>query len=775
MVMSAKYSLNLFVAMALVASATAQETKITAEYKAMTVDQVVGKLAEISGQRLGASGTVKSEIVYLNVKDQSVETIKARLADLLGAEWRQEGADYYLARTAIAEQKQRNAEIAARADRLRLELAKTIEANAKLAAFDAAEAQRLTAQFQSAIDAMRTGGGQNWRRMVELSNQLPAGRAIVSVVAQMNMMDLASIPAGARRVFAVSPTRMQGQLPNATMRLVSRMVQDQLLMEQTANEAFGEMAGMMLNGGRQGPAPAGDVTNVLLVVTRFGGGDTLSLTLVPSNQAGLALTSGNMTLGIPAETTPETRTKLLGEGKPVTLTPESKEMLAALRNGPRGGQVFMGGGGGGRGSMTVATALEISGATAPPSPANAKLTDSLRSKMMRPEQFDPLMFFVADAFGSLSKQHERNIIALLPDNAFAALATPLSQADPKTDAVVTALQNSDMLFADADGWLTVSPKSPTAARERVDRVAYSRLLAALQKSPVLTLDEMASYFATAPNTSGFGFMGFETGYATALNSGTSFQQMMQTFGRDRDALRFYGRLSTSQRMALKNGQSLQLAGLSAPQKEAVERLVFWSFDGPQRQQPPQQQPQGGRQERTQMIVRGGPGGGMMMGSQDPQNERTTILSNGMPSTGTISMASQQEQVIMARQADGKPTLLSIFALAANRAALAGAGGNMPGGFRMEGTQYDGYQVAGQTNYNLSFTLVPGYVLSRSLEDPNIDPNGKYVAYDQLPVPIRNAVTQAMQRMQQGGGMFGGGPGGGGPGGGGPGGGRGKRP
>ncbi len=765
MVMSTKKSLNLFVALALVAAANAQETKITAEYKAMTVDQVVGKLAEISGQRLGASGTVKSEIVYLNVKDQSVEAIKTRLADILGAEWRQEGTDYYLARTAIAEQKQRNAEIAARADRLRLELAKTIEANAKLAAFDAAEAQRLTAQFQSAIEAMRTGGGQNWRRMVELSNQLPAGRAIVSVVAQMNMMDLASIPAGARRVFAVSPTRMQGQLPNATMRLVSRMVQDQLLMEQTANEAFGEMAGMMLNGGRQGPAPAGDVTNVLLVVTRFGGGDTLSLTLVPSNQAGLALTSGNMTLGIPAETTPETRTKLLGEGKPVTLTPESKEMLAALRNGPRGGQVFVGGGGGGRGSMTVATALEISGATAPPSPANAKLTDSLRSKMMRPEQFDPLMFFVADAFGSLSKQHERNIIALLPDNAFAALATPLSQADPKTDAVVTALQNSDMLFADADGWLTVSPKSPTAARERVDRVAYSRLLAALQKSPVLTLDEMASYFATAPNTSGFGFMGFETGYATALNSGTSFQQMMQTFGRDRDALRFYGRLSTSQRMALKNGQSLQLAGLSAPQKEAVERLVFWSFDGPQRQQPLQQQPQGGRQERTQMIVRGGPGGGMMMGSQDPQNERTTILSNGMPSTGTISMASQQEQVIMARQADGKPTLLSIFALAANRAALAGAGGNMPGGFRMEGTQYDGYQVAGQTNYNLSFTLMPGYVLSRSLEDPNVDPNGKYVAYDQLPVPIRNAVTQAMQRMQQGGGMFGGGPGGGGPGGG----------
>lgn len=763
--MSTKKSLNLFVALALVAAANAQETKITAEYKAMTVDQVVGKLAEISGQRLGASGTVKSEIVYLNVKDQSVEAIKTRLADILGAEWRQEGTDYYLARTAIAEQKQRNAEIAARADRLRLELAKTIEANAKLAAFDAAEAQRLTAQFQSAIEAMRTGGGQNWRRMVELSNQLPAGRAIVSVVAQMNMMDLASIPAGARRVFAVSPTRMQGQLPNATMRLVSRMVQDQLLMEQTANEAFGEMAGMMLNGGRQGPAPAGDVTNVLLVVTRFGGGDTLSLTLVPSNQAGLALTSGNMTLGIPAETTPETRTKLLGEGKPVTLTPESKEMLAALRNGPRGGQVFVGGGGGGRGSMTVATALEISGATAPPSPANAKLTDSLRSKMMRPEQFDPLMFFVADAFGSLSKQHERNIIALLPDNAFAALATPLSQADPKTDAVVTALQNSDMLFADADGWLTVSPKSPTAARERVDRVAYSRLLAALQKSPVLTLDEMASYFATAPNTSGFGFMGFETGYATALNSGTSFQQMMQTFGRDRDALRFYGRLSTSQRMALKNGQSLQLAGLSAPQKEAVERLVFWSFDGPQRQQPLQQQPQGGRQERTQMIVRGGPGGGMMMGSQDPQNERTTILSNGMPSTGTISMASQQEQVIMARQADGKPTLLSIFALAANRAALAGAGGNMPGGFRMEGTQYDGYQVAGQTNYNLSFTLMPGYVLSRSLEDPNVDPNGKYVAYDQLPVPIRNAVTQAMQRMQQGGGMFGGGPGGGGPGGG----------
>lgn len=773
--MNMRHLRSLTVAAGLVACASvfAQDKVISADFMAMPVDRVVAQLAELSGERLDASGTLKGEIVFLSVKDQSVTKIKAQLAQALDAEWRQEGDHWYLARSGVTEQRQKQKEIEARAARLKTELMKQVAENAKLAAFDAAEAQRLTEQFQTAMTNMQTAGPGGWRKFLELANQLPGGRTIISVVSNMNINDLAAIPAGGRRVFAVSPTRMQGQLPNGTMRLAQKMVNDQLVMEQTASQAFGDMASVMLNGGRQGPAPAGDVTNVLLIATRFGGGDTINLTLVAANQAGLALTSGNMTLGIPADPTTTPEPKLLGEGKPVTLRPESKELLALLRQPPRGGNVFFSGGGGNMTVTATATGSSLSGGAASPANSSAPvvLSDALRAKLQRPDQWDPMWFFVSDALKSIGAQHGRSVIAVLPDTAFQSLVNPLGQPDPKTDGVITALKNGDMEFKDEDGWVVATPKSPTAARDRVDRVAFARLLAAMQRNPVLSLDELADYFATAPSAGGFGFQGFETGFAMVLSGGGSFQEMMQTFGRDRDALRFYGRLTMPQRNALKSGGQMAIAGLSPAQREAADRLIFWSFDGPQKQQPNQGR---GGGPQSMMQIRVGPGGGGMFGSQDPSNERTTLLPTGLPGNGVITMKGTTEQAVMARQKGGKATLLSIFQLAANRAALQGGAGG-PGGFRMEGTQYDEYQIAGQMNYDLTFTVGPGYTLTRNLEDPLLDPSAKFMAYDQLPVPFRNAVTQAMQRFQQGGGPMGGVRINGGPGGPRPGGGGGPRP
>lgn len=52
-----------------------------------------------------------------------------------------------------------------------------------------------------------------------------------------------------------------------------------------------------------------------------------------------------------------------------------------------------------------------------------------------------------------------------------------------------------------------------------------------------------------------------------------------------------------------------------------------------------------------------------------------------------------------------------------------------------------YQLMSQTNYTLTFNLIPNYTLSRSLQDPQMDPNGKYFLWEQLPVAFRNEIAK----------------------------------
>lgn len=714
--------------------AHAQDAKITFSPGATTIDAALAQLSQATNTRLAASGSVRGEVVFVHAKDQTLDQIRSQLAAAMNAEWRQDGDQWFLARSGVVETQERQAEIAQRAARLKAEVDKIAAENAQLNAFDATEAQRIAGQFQAAGQAMMTGGG-NWRRFVELSNQLPAGRVLAQVLPQMNLADFAAMPSGSRRVFSTSPTRMQGRLPQQVMAMARKMVEQQRLFEKTALDAFGEGAMMFVNGGRQGAAPGGDVAVVMLVATSTGG-DTLNLNLIAANAAGEALATGNLTLGIPPETQPGSAATKLGEGKSVRLSEESKELLAVLRTSMRGGGFF----GGGRGGNMTMSVVAATGSNTGPA-VNAG--QSLLAKLARPDAHDPMSYFVSDGLRSWAEAAERNVVAVLPDSAFSTLQTALSGTDPKTDAVIGAFPARDFNWKDENGWAHITPKFPAQSRERVDRVALARLIASLRRTGVPMLDDVATYMATAPAPAFGGFGGFEPAFMSAAIPGLPTQQIMQIFGPERDAMRFYGRLAGSQRQALKGGQTLQIGSLAPPQREALERLVFWSFDGPRLQQ---QQQQGGG-ERRQMAMRFG-AAAFGFGANVAE-ERTVLLANGLPSMGAVTMRGEPAISVLARSKGGAPALMSTWALAANRLALSGGMNRGPMGVAMTGTEYDQYQVVTEVEWDLSFLLGPNYTMTRELSDPQVDPNARWVAYGDLPVPFRNEVEQAMSRMQEG--------------------------
>ncbi|MBL8059655.1 MAG: hypothetical protein JNK63_02940 [Chthonomonas sp.] len=728
---------SLSVLAALAASVTSF-ANITGDFMGVTAENLVKELAKQSGEDLKASATVEKEILFLSVNGKPVEEVKARLAAAMGAEWKKEGDTWYLTRTGILAQQQKNKEIAARADRLRAELAKQVEAHAKLAAFDNDEANRLTNEFQTATEAAQSGRDPNsWRKVMELANQLPGARAIISLVAKMDMNALASIPAGGRQVFATNPTQMQLALPGGTVQLAQRMAADQAVFTQVAGSRLGQMGTMITGGGNQGTAPTGPATRALLIATRFGNGDGISMTFVAINAQGQALTTSNFSLGAARAMlramAPATAQEPAVESKPVTLRPESKELLSLLQQslGRNGGNFMFASGGG---EAVAVSRIAVAGAPAGAAPTPVKLSDGLRAKIMRPDVYDPMSFFVADSLKSISTGHKRDVLAVLPDAVFQTLIMPLGNGEPKTNMVLDALRNGDMEITDENGWVTILPMSPVAAREAVDREALARLLAVINRDPVVSLDDLANYFATAPAMTGFGFLTFESGYPAIIGGGNSMQGAMQMFGGGRDGLRFFGRLSSNQRSTLRNGGSLSIGSLSPKQREAAHQMTFWSMDGPRLARPNQPR------MMQEMTISVGGGGFSMFGGMDPASERTNLLASGLPSAGAITMPGRTEEAVVVKEPGEGPSIKSLFQLAAERSGAFDSGSSE--------SKEAQYQLMNQMSYSLTFTYAPNYTLSRQLQDPRKDPNGKFVAWDQLPVPFRNQISRMAQEFGQ---------------------------
>lgn len=732
---------------------------MTLHLGAVNLDRALEQISKAGNVKWEVSPALRNEVIFLHVDDVPLEQLRTRLANLVGAEWQASGDTWFLSRTNAADQRLRQAETQARAARIKSEVDRIVTENRKLPTFDEGEATRITTQFQSAAENMQRGG--NWRRFVELSQQLPGGRAIAELVAFMNPADLAAMPPNSRRVFAARPTRMQTPLTGNVMAIAQEMVRGQRVLAQSATANFGPMGMMIANGGNSGPMPTGDPVNVLLVAQRVGSGETISVTMTAVNAQGQALATGNLTLGIPPEARAEVP-EAFREGKTISLTQASKDLLAMLRAGFRGGNTVFAGGRGNSTTITVAGRTTASGSDANAAQANpAPQNTDLRAKLLRPDLHEPLNFFVAEGLKAVAQAHERNVIALVPDYAFSSLAG-LFQAsgDVKTDAFVRAALQEDMVITEGDGWITFQPRDVLGARDRIDRAALAKLLSALNRSLAPRLDDLAEYFASAPlegggrgGFGGFGATTIETGYLLGTQPGSTFQEMMQIFGHDRDAYRFYGRLSGSQRTALKSGQPIPFNMLTAGQREVAERMIFWSFDGPMLRQA------NGNDSRNMAMMRFG-GAAFGFGS-NPAEERTTLLANGIPGNATISMTVDSDPAVLARVRGGRSTMLSLQALAMNRLALEGG---MPpaGGFRVEGTPYDEFMVIQENEYELNFNLGPIYVMSRELEDPQI-PGANFVAYNQLPVPFRNRVDREMrearERMARAGNRMGG-PGGG---------------
>lgn len=726
--------------------------KINFKAPAAPAKRIFEELSKVSGVPMTAAGPVGDDVLLLNLSDVTVTDTMDKIAAALNAEWRKEGAGWVLARGTNIEAAEKRAEVAARVAEFRANLNSTLEDQKKLGDFNAAAAKKIVDQQNKMNEEMsrqsgpiRLSGNFN-----DISRQTPSARAIATILSRMSDAQVAALVSEGRVVFSLNPTRMQLPMPGGSNQILQRFIKDTQTFKDVAqrNEPAqtGESRRVVINGfgadgGGDGDPKLGIGYAILVKNPNMGGSlANVSVSLSVADPNGKTIATGqffvgpnfSMTSAAP-QTQPQTPTT---NEKPLELSNSSKELARAIT------QLTGGGGGGGvavAGVRMVSVAIASSGSsTFTLGGGGAKpieLSDDLREKVLNPEKYDPLSFVPGEALAQISDVRGKDLVAYIPDTSF----LPLTQAGngnmTPTSFLTTAAGAASLKITDANGWMVISPKTPSAARDKkVNRAALGATLRVMNSKGYISLDDWATFSTRQAKAPRMGEI--DESYLRMINNSAADEGLGQfSYNGGWQTLQFYASMSNGQRQALQQNGRIPLRTLSQQQIGIVNDQIFNSFDGPQISR---------RQE---------PGRGMMFaGMGGVESERTFLLPNGMPRDGFLNLSMNTNEIAQASSNDAGSKFMNADSIAferirGERPELASFGPS---------ASYDKYRMASQRSISLLFHLTPEMTLYRQLQD-NTPGNRPFDSYDRLPSDFKQKVEKAYESLKKGwGGGFGGG-------------------
>ncbi len=754
-----------------------------------TLGSVFAAINKVAGTTFVTGTSTAKEVLFIRAKSGDVDGLKKAIAAATGAEWMKDSEGDRLVRSETLARQQSKAEAAERAEELKKVLADMTKRAQLDQTFDSESAEKLRKEFETARTEMQQqfqngdaqrgpgNGGRGagfGRQMMELGSRTPSSRAILRILNSLDMTRIAAMEPGERLVFATPNTSMQVPLGGGVLKSMQAFINEQRTMNpprpqtaQPADEApqvdpgapgdtelpapapgqdrngrggrgpgggpggGGPFGGPGFGGGQVGE---GNPTKVLLVFNRFGEGTNYNVTLTVFNENGQQITSGNTQLNLIDRRNAMTAGD--GKGTAIELSPLAKEQInLVLASNP-----FGRGPGGPFGNANR---------------EQAKPSPDLLQTLTQPDKSDPLALAVQDVMTALADQYGDNVVANIPD-AILGNVVFASRGTLLAEMLVQQLPLWGLEVQKLDGWTVIKPTHLAEARDsRVDRKALAAMARTVASGQQPTLDQEADFTFKMPEN-GNPFFSLDTVTLRALGS-----DLGGGFGPQRgekDALRFYGSLTGSQRQSLLNGGRVSIGSLGKPQMEIVNKLVFWSMDGPNVAVQTTDQTQQGRRGNNQRFQgnRGGFGG---FGRQSGlSGERTEVLPNGVPSNGYVQGTYNRTDGVVGVNADGTtgrfmtaPELARMRQIQsrmndANADPNAQGNGNrrMPPGMEQ---QYTKFRVASRGTLTLTFVLAPQVSMARSLQ-ADFNSSGQAVAFESLPTALLQQVDQMNRAMTE---------------------------
>lgn len=749
--MRTRWTRSALFVVALLAIGHAQDLtqRVTITCPAAPIAQVLERISAETSVRLEATQALANDIVAVRLKDVPLADALKQLASVVAGEWIQVEGGYRLNRSITLDRAEQQAEIEARASRLREAIAKLAEEAKREPAIDRDTARQM---IYGAGNSQRSGSGEvrielqgssggSVSQVFRAADRTPATRAIHQLLALLDVREIAAMPRGSRQVFAFSPTPVQRPLPGASRDVISTYVEAQRIWNEVLAEGGQSgRASFFLGGSPQATGTVqGRMAEALLVITRPTFGDGYQATLTVANEQGATMASGAAFFTPAPRPEPSADSvQAPAEAKPITLSALSKEFVELVK-----GSV-----GSGRGVGVFRVALDVSDNTAPVTVfssggnegAQPTISPVWRDRLLSPDKYEPISTVPSEALIGIAKGLDLNLVACIPDSMLVPCARSFASGELKpSDALRQALTTWGLTREVRDGWLVLKPAEPySARRQRVDRATLGKMLRSLDVRGTLTLDELAELALKQqepPEMQGLGML-----YFRLVNPAFADRQFMATETGERDMLRLWGSSSAAQRQAMLRGQPIPLGTLDAAQKEILRQMVYWSLDGPQVLN------RGGGGNTREGLVRGGIAMGLF-GPSSVATERTEVLPNGVPSTGVVVVRVNTSPAVLARASGTTASqVMSARDLAFQQARreLGSELARMGGATR----EYDEFRECTQIEMNFQFRFTTNVEMSRTLVDARFEANTRPVAYAQLSPQFRQITERLAAQMRR---------------------------
>jgi hypothetical protein len=754
------------------ASAFGQDAdpKVTFRSAATGAKTFLEALSKAVGVPLLTSPQTADEVLMADVRDVPFSVLREKIAEAASAEWQKEGDGYRLIRSQALQNQQERADLNRRAGLLRAEQARLAAELSKIEKLSPDEiqkaAQEQRRQQEELLRAIESGGRPPVLRPNQnVLNADPANRLLMRILSVMDADDLARIAPHSRYVYASLPTRMQKRMPPAADRFLSEFVAQHRAWMAGAPPTP-STGGLSLTTGTQANMQGG-LGKVLVILSRNQFGGELLAELRVADQAGniVAQDSRMLRAGEPAIRGAQARaseTAPAVQEDPIPLTQEAREHAAFLAQSPSRDGLFVDvaapAGRAAPGRMTVAVTAEAAPIGAASGAANRlEVSAAWRAKVLRPDLHDPQAFAASELFLGAARARGKQIVASLPDAALIPLCQRALQPFTPAQLFDLAKTNLGIAVREEGDWMVLRPDFPAEARAvRVNRAMLGRLLTSIQNDSRLTLDNLSRYALSRTNPTPQPAFDGRLVYLLFPQAFRDFSQANVNWR----MLQLYAVLSPAQRKLLGDGSVLSLGQLSPQQAALVHGLVYHDMMGPfyRRPQPPGQE----RRVESRTLIRAAESGQFFSFaspmSATLMDERTEFLPMGVPPQGTLGVAVQIQEAVLASRRDGsaEPRFFSAdaYGMYAGLSQNVVVSGPNPSGI----PQYDTFRMGVMQTLDFHFQLTELASMDRQLRDTWIEPGAREVPFAALPDGFRQAAEAAMARMKDRGQITIGGPG-----------------
>jgi hypothetical protein len=649
---------------------------------------VLAQISKLAGQNLVTSQATAEDVLYVRVKEMSLERLQDLVSRATGNVWRKDSEGLRLVRDAEA-------------DKAREQAAR--EARAKI--------------IETALEKGTSPGGRILNP--EALQGMPSEKAARDLAKVVGARALAQIGPDQRVVFSSHPTRMQRPFPAS----VAAIARELALAVQNQKDRPGPdpTTGVrMLTPNSETSADRGDLRNGLgktLLIVRTVGREALTLEMLVTDGKGLNLAQANSAVALTpssnqpelpkfeAEFQPSAATQALAKvlfGAPRVQASENATIYAVTVSGnPLSGP---------------AGSLLLTGDPMPETPAD------LGKLLVRPDQHDPTRFGLAEALDGFERG--KNIVACLPDGAIVTVLQAVREAG-NAARLWSGLARELELRADAEDWV-IRPRDLDHARaSRINRVALARLAQAIDPDGLVRVSDMAAFASAQPKAPSL--QEYDGLLLRLLAPGSLAEIASRRVGSAWTMLRLLGALSNAQRQALAAGRPLNLGSMPADAQNLVVEDVFHSTDGPMILTP-----EAGGPRRVSLQALGSAGAPIVFAGfgLSLATERTEVLGGGLDPRSTLSIHSVFDQGVVVSNAK---TGLRRFQTAQSL-GMMGTGSNAP--------ESDRFKLVNTGNYTLRFTFGERITMVRGLSDAWAGGRLPAVAFDQLPADFRMKVDQA---------------------------------